>query len=84
MNRLIPTMTPEETKIANRKQLYQCFIDLGKRAAELNEPYISSVSLILAGSIMDGSDAGMAMWSGEFAKARLNEIRNQLEEDDSY
>lgn len=77
-------MSPEETKIANRKQLYQCFIDLGKRAAELNEPYISSVSLILAGSIMDGSDANMAMWSGEFAKARLNEIRNQLEEDDSY
>jgi hypothetical protein len=33
---------------------------------------------------LDGSDAGMAMWSGEFAKARLNEIRNMLEEDDSY
>lgn len=77
-------MNPEEIRIANRKQLYQCFVDLGKRAAELNEPYISSISLILAGSIMDGSDAGMAFLNAEFAKARMNEIRNMLEEDDSY
>lgn len=56
----------------NREQLKQCFIDLAKRAKELNEPYIYSVSLVLAGSIVECSDAALALWVGEFARMRID------------
>lgn len=76
-------MTPEQQEF-NRKQLYTCFFDLGKRAAELNEPYISSISLILAGSILDRSDAAFSIFCAEFAKFRMNQIRQEIEENEDF
>ena len=66
----------------NREQLKQCFIDLAQRAKELNEPYIYSVSLVLAGSISECSDAALAMWVAEFARMRIDMIQNQPDEDE--
>lgn len=61
----------------NRQQLKQCFLDLAQRAKELNEPYIYSVCLVLAGSIAEESDATLSLWVGEFAKIRISMIEEE-------
>jgi hypothetical protein len=73
------------TKEFNRDQLKKCFIDLSIRAKELNEPYIQSVAIVLAASIIEESDAELAIWVGEFAKMRINDIEDQIfvEEDEN-
>lgn len=62
----------------NRQQLKQCFIDLGLRAKELDEPYIQSISFALAACIAEGSDAAFAYWTGEFVKMRMNDIEKKM------
>lgn len=62
----------------NREQLKQCFLDLSKRAKELDEPYIQSVSMVLAGSIAECSDAALALWVGEFARMRIDDINKDI------
>ena len=71
-----------KSKELAREQLKKCFIDLAQRARELDEPYIYSVSLVLAGSIVENSDAKLALWVGEFAQMRIDEIQEYREEDD--
>ena len=68
------------SKEANREQLKQCFIDLAKRADELNEPFIHSVCLMLAASIAEKSDLEFAMWCSIFAEARVNDLSKKLKE----
>ena len=68
-----------EQRIANRKQLKQCFMDLGDRALELGEPCISSLCFITAASIVEGSDELLAIWNGEFAKMRLEMDKKSLD-----
>lgn len=72
-------MTPEEQKL-NRAQLKQCFIDLGMRAKETNEPYIQNVCFVLAGAIAEGSDPSLALWVSEFAMLRIDQMKKDLEE----
>jgi hypothetical protein len=72
-----------DTKELNRDQLKKCFIDLSLRAKELDEPYIQSVSMVLAGSIAEGSDAALALWVGEFARMRIEDINKDILGEDS-
>lgn len=72
-------MTPDE-QLFNRAQLKQCFIDLGMRAKETNEPYIQNVCFVLAGAIAEGSDPALALWVSEFAMLRIDIIKENLEE----
>lgn len=74
-------MNPLEAKNHNREQLKQCFIDLANRAQELNEPYVHSVSIMLAASIAEGSDPLFAVWCSEFAKIRIADIQQKLDDD---
>jgi hypothetical protein len=67
-----------DTKEFNRDQLKKCFLDLSIRAKELNEPYIQSVAMVLAASIAEESDAALAIWVGEFAKMRIDDIEDQI------
>jgi hypothetical protein len=69
------------SKENNRQQLKECFIDLAMRAKETNEPYIQSICLVLAGSITEQSDAALALWLGEFAKMRLDIIKEESDQD---
>jgi len=69
------------SKQNNRQQLKECFIDLAMRAKETNEPYIQSICLVLAGSITEQSDAALALWLGEFAKMRLDIIKEESDQD---
>ena len=71
----------ENTRQINREQLKQCFIDLAKRADELNEPCIQSVCLVLAGSIVEESDTMLSLWVGEFAKMRIDMIEEEMNDD---
>lgn len=72
-------MTTEQRK-ANRQQLAQCFMDLGNRSKELNESAIASVCFVVAGTIIEGSDELFAMWTAEYARARISMINETLNE----
>lgn len=72
-------MTPDQ-RIFNRKQLAQCFMDLGNRALELKESAISCMCFSIAGSIIEGSDEFLALWTAEFSKMRIDAIKKDLEE----
>jgi hypothetical protein len=72
-----------DTKELNRDQLKKCFIDLSIRAKELDEPYIQSVAMVLAGSIAEDSDAALALWVGEFARMRIEDINKDILGEDS-
>ena len=61
----------EEQRLANRKQLKQCFVDLAKRADELGEPAISPICYVIAGTIAEVSDELLADWMAEYAKLRM-------------
>lgn len=67
------------TKNFTRNQLKQCFLDLGERAVELDEKYIATICFIAAGSIIEGSDEYLCRWMSEFAKIRINQIKDDLE-----
>lgn len=69
-------MTTEQ-RIENRRQLKQCFIDLGNRSMELEEPSIYALSMMIAASITEGSDELMAIWNGEFAKMRIQKMNEE-------
>lgn len=73
----------ENSKQLNRDQLKKCFIDLAQRAGELNEPYIQSICLVLAGSIVEESDNLLAMWVSQYAQLRIDDITEDYLKDEN-
>jgi hypothetical protein len=68
------------TKQNNRDQLKQCIYDLAERSKELDEHAISCALFTIAASITEHSDDALSAWVSEFAKMRLDIIKEKLKE----
>lgn len=71
-------MTTEQ-RFKNRRQLADCFIELAKRAAELDEPFIQCSAYVIAGTIVECSDDSFALLCASFAEKRLNDGDQKLD-----
>lgn len=71
-------------RLNNRSQLEKCFIDLAKRAEELEEHSVAVVCYCLAGSILDRSDDQFADWCSIFAENRLEQMKQEDGEGEDF
>lgn len=64
-----------------KDQLTKCLIDLSIRFGELGDESTRAILLVVAGTVKEGSQDGLAIWMGEYAKIRIAML-NKLEEDE--
>jgi hypothetical protein len=65
-----------------KDQLVQCLIDLSQRFGELGDESTRAILLVVAGTVKEGSEDILAIWMGEYAKIRIQEINEKLEDDE--
>ena len=70
-------MKDKDQKLIKRVQLYNCVLDLAKRAEELEEMDIHCVLYTLAGSIVSQEDNELAFLTEAFSRIKIAQIKKQ-------
>ena len=65
-----------------KDQLIQCLIDLAYRFGELGDEGTRAILLVIAGTVKEGSQDMLAIWMGEYAKIRIQQLNQKLEDDE--